>query len=190
MFGTASLDYYLIGDSQPEMLPLGSNIYGYVGGNPINHNDPEGEVAPWVAAAFIGGAVGGGLDLAEQLLSNGGDFGCVDWGDVGTSALAGAATSLFGPTGGLLGRGGAKAVSHGYSKSAGILNHGTPRVGWGFNENSGRDVLRIVRKGGKKTDIPGSGVKAGANAARDGAVSGATGGAGEAIRNGTGGSCR
>jgi RHS repeat-associated protein len=188
MFGTASVDYYLMGISQPETLPFGSNLYAYVGGNQVNYVDPEGEIAPWVAAALVGAVVGGGLDLAEQLLSNGGNFECVDWGDVGTSALAGAATSFLGPTGGLLGRGGAKAVGHGYSKSAGLLNHGNTRFGWGYNQKSGRDVLRGV-SGRNKTDILGSGVKSGANPGRDGAVSGAIGGGAEAIRNGTGGGC-
>jgi hypothetical protein len=58
MFGTASLDYYLMGVSQPEMLPFGPNLYGYVGNNPVMMYDPDGEVAPLVV---IGGGILVGL---------------------------------------------------------------------------------------------------------------------------------
>lgn len=104
MFGTASLDYYLMGISQPEMLPFGPNLYGYVGGNPVNYIDPEGEVAPWI----VGAGVGAGISFGTQFWNNGGfsdlwsgRFGdawnkaakCTDWVDVGLSAASGA---LFG----------------------------------------------------------------------------------------------
>lgn len=77
----------------------------------MDYVDPSGEflVVPIVA----GGLVGGGVDLAMQLIRNGGKFQCVNWGQVGVSALAGAALSGLGPTGWLLGRGGARAAAYG-----------------------------------------------------------------------------
>ena len=85
-----------------ELLPEGPNLYGYVGSDPYNYRDPSGLVA-----AQIGGAiVGGGADMALQLVSNpefvdaflNDDWdrvkdlmkSCVDWADVGLSAGAGA----------------------------------------------------------------------------------------------------
>jgi len=98
------------------------------------------------------------------------------------SALAGAALSGLGPTGFLLGRGGARAVQFGYSESAGLLNYGTTRFGWGARQEASgavSDVLRLVVNGAK-TDIPGIAIPAGANVVRDGAVAGAVAGAGAA----------
>ncbi len=64
----------------------GQTIYAYVGGNPVNDVDPTGEVG------LLGAAIGAGGDLAFQLATNGGDLECVDWTDVGLSAVAGALT--------------------------------------------------------------------------------------------------
>ena len=49
----------------------------------------------WEAAK--GAVIGGGIDLALQLATNGGNLSCVDWGRVGHAALVG------GVTGGVLG---------------------------------------------------------------------------------------
>jgi hypothetical protein len=104
MFGTVSLTHYLHGITQPELLPSGSNLFGYVGGDPLNFYDQQGEVPPQV----IGAAIGAGISFGGQFWKNGGfgdlangDFGeawnkaskCTDWADVGVSAASGA---LFG----------------------------------------------------------------------------------------------
>ncbi|AXQ29557.1 RHS repeat protein [Solimonas sp. K1W22B-7] len=156
------------------------NTYAYVGGNPISNIDPTGEFL--VVPIVVGAVVGAGVDLAAQLLRNGGDLNCVDLGELGVSALAGAAFSGFGPTGFLLGRGGARAVGYGYSESAGLLNTGATRFGWGYRASTNSDVLRAVVNGAK-TDIPGTAIPAGANAARDGAIAGAIGGGSTAAAN-------
>jgi hypothetical protein len=52
--------------------------------------------------------------------------------------------SGLGPTGFLLGRGGQKAVQYGYSESAGVLNHGARRIGWGYRGTDNSNVLRVV----------------------------------------------
>ena len=71
-----------------------TNLYGYVMQDPINWIDPTGEV---LFAPIIGGAlVGGGFDLASQLLQNGGNLSGVDWGSVGQSAAIGGALGGFG----------------------------------------------------------------------------------------------
>lgn len=105
MFGTVSLTHYLHGITQPELLPSGSNLYGYVSGNPLNFYDPQGEVIP---PQVIGAAIGAGISFGGQFWKNGGfgdlangDFGeawnkaskCTDWVDVGVSA---ASAALFG----------------------------------------------------------------------------------------------
>jgi len=38
----------------------------------------------------VGALIGGGVDLAFQLIANGGNLSCVNWGDVATSAALGA----------------------------------------------------------------------------------------------------
>jgi RHS repeat-associated protein len=150
----------------------GLNLYAYVGGNPIMAVDPSGE-CPWCISATIGAIVGGGIDLGIQLYSNGGKFSAINWGSVGVSALAGASLSALGPTGGLLGRGGQKAVQYGYSETAGLLNTGATRFGWTFNRAKDADVLSL-RIGKSHFDVPGIAVTAGANPIRDGVVSGIT----------------
>lgn len=115
-----------------------------------------------------------GIDIATQLLQNGGDLRCLDWTSIGIAAAAGAGLSSLGPTGLLLGRGGARASQFGYDSAPGIINRGTTRFGWSGPVN-GRDVLS-VRVGRQHYDIPGTGVPTGANPVRDGAVSGALGG--------------
>lgn len=99
--------------------------------------------------------------------------------------MAGAALSGLGPTGFLLGRGGARAVQYGYSRSAGLLNTGAIRFGFGYRASTNSDVLRAVVNG-VKTDIPGTAIPAGANAARDGAVAGSIGGG---VAGTVGGNC-
>ena len=163
------------------------NLYNYVGGDPLVFTDPTGE-CPWCIAAGIGALTGAGVDLALQLLQNGGDLDCVDWKSVGTAALSGAALSGLGPTGFVFGRGGSRAAQYGYSKSAGLLNSGSTRFGWGYRAADDSNVLRGVING-NKYDIPGTAISPLANPLRDGAVSGALGGGTNRATNGSGDSC-
>jgi RHS repeat-associated protein len=75
----------------PVGLRAGPNFYAYLAGSPTNATDPNGE-CPWC----VGAAIGGGLDLALQLISNGGNVGCVDWWEVGGAAAFGALTGGVG----------------------------------------------------------------------------------------------
>jgi RHS repeat-associated protein len=96
-----------------------SNLYGYVLNDPVNLIDPTGECA-LVAGAAAGAIGGAAFDLIGQLFSNGGNLSCVNWGQVGGSALAGAVFGGLGcGAGAFLGKafrglqGSGKAVSHG-----------------------------------------------------------------------------
>lgn len=70
------------------------NGYGYAHGNLVNLVDPSGEFIPIIAAiligAAIGGALSGGINLAGQLHENGGDWGCLDLGEIAGAFIEGA----------------------------------------------------------------------------------------------------
>jgi RHS repeat-associated protein len=67
-----------------------TNLYAYAAGDPINAIDVDGHLAFLIPAA--GGAAGGAaVDIGLQLALNGGRFDCIDWGQVGRSALIGGA---------------------------------------------------------------------------------------------------
>ncbi len=71
--------------------PLGfgggqANLYAYVGNDPINAVDPDGEAALLVPV-LVSGITSGLIDAGIQYAVN----GCIDWGQAGMSALAGAA---------------------------------------------------------------------------------------------------
>ena len=77
-----------------------TNLYAYAGGDPVNYIDPNGELAflAPVAFALLKGALASaatdaGIELASQLIDNGGN---IDWGGVGTSAVDGAMSGMLG----------------------------------------------------------------------------------------------
>jgi len=72
------------------------NLYAYVANDPINLVDPSGEIPVFLAMAAAGAIFDGGMELALQLLASGGDFSCVDWGEVGKAALMGAVSGMAG----------------------------------------------------------------------------------------------
>jgi RHS repeat-associated protein len=164
----------LTDNSQASIAGTGNrtNLYAYVGNDPLNASDPTGN-CPWCVAALAGGLVGGGIDLGTQLLLNGGDLSQVNWTSVGVSAVGGALLSSLGPTGLLLGRGGERAAAFGYSETAGLVNAGETRFGWSFNGQY--DVLSF-RSGSTHFDIPGFTAAAGANAIGNGVYAGALAG--------------
>ncbi len=77
--------------------PLGvnagdANFYRYVFNDPIQNNDPSGEIAPLVVAAIGGFLIGGATDILIQAGSqylSGQDIN-INWTSVGTSAVFGA----------------------------------------------------------------------------------------------------
>jgi RHS repeat-associated protein len=84
-----------------------TNLYAYAYGDPVNFVDPNGELAFLVPLAIIaikgalaGAAMDAGIELASQLIENGGDVDCLNWDDVGTSAVGGGMSGgVMGPFG-------------------------------------------------------------------------------------------
>ena len=102
----------------------GLNLYGYVGGEPTLLNDPTGQ-CPICLLMLAGAAEGAIIDLGLQLAGNGGNWSCVDWGDVGLGALLGAGTNgILGAAGkfynsaGKFTKGAAKGMNNPKVKSA------------------------------------------------------------------------
>ena len=80
-----------------------TNLYAYAYGDPVNFVDPNGEFAFLVPLAIVAikgalasAAMDAGMELASQLLENGGEIDCLDWGDVGTSAVDGLGSGAVG----------------------------------------------------------------------------------------------
>jgi RHS repeat-associated protein len=82
---------WLSRDPLGEEADSAANLYAYVGGEPISLVDPHGENALLAIAGAA--AFSAAVDVGAQLISNGGNFGCIDWGSVGMSAGLGASLS-------------------------------------------------------------------------------------------------
>lgn len=77
------------------------NRYGFAGGNPIAHIDPQGEFINFVAGA-IGAGIGAVIGAGSELIGSAIKGEAVDWGSVGAAALGGAvAGAITGVTAGL-----------------------------------------------------------------------------------------
>jgi RHS repeat-associated protein len=99
-----------------------TNLYVYAAGDPINLVDSEGTIV--FAPILAGFAFGLGADVVLQLIQNGGDFGCVDWG----AALLAGGIGAFGGTLGVIGKGArAFEFSHFVPKRS-IAKLGLPRA--------------------------------------------------------------
>jgi RHS repeat-associated protein len=89
--------------ADPIGLGGGINPYIYANSDPVNLIDPTGEA--WFV---ILPAIAGGGNLAYQLYHNGGQFDCVDWWQVGDTALMG--TGYGGAVRALATRGGRRII--------------------------------------------------------------------------------
>jgi hypothetical protein len=81
-------------------LPATQNAYPYVLNKPLSFTDPSGEITPLLLAglaANAGALVGGGLSVANQCIGSSDIktcLKCLDWGEVGVAASAGAVAGL------------------------------------------------------------------------------------------------
>jgi RHS repeat-associated protein len=74
--------------ADPIGLAGDANPYAYAMGNTLRYVDPTGEFVPLAIVAGI--AIGAGIDLGLQLFASKGDWGCVNWFQVGVSGALGA----------------------------------------------------------------------------------------------------
>jgi RHS repeat-associated protein len=78
--------------------PSSLNRYSYAGDNPVRYTDPSGQCFdPFTAIICIGVAgalIAGGGNLLYQMQQNGGNWECVDWGDVAMWTGGGAVAGL------------------------------------------------------------------------------------------------
>ena len=70
----------------PSGIRDGLNVYAYVRSRPIIANDPNGRWLNILIGAVVGAVIGGGVELARQLIKGEG----VDWGRIGAAAVGGA----------------------------------------------------------------------------------------------------
>jgi uncharacterized protein RhaS with RHS repeats len=80
-----------------------TNLYAYAYGDPVNFVDPNGELAFLIPlavlalkGALVGAATDAGIELASQLIENGGDIDCLDWADVMSSGVDGLGSGAVG----------------------------------------------------------------------------------------------
>lgn len=113
--------------------PQSLNKYSYTKNNPVKYVDPTGKnpLLAAMAVGAVGGAVwGAGIDVGIQLYQT----GTVNWGQVGTSAIAGAAVgAVLGPIGEAVAPALSRAVSGmirgAFGEAEGTAAAGVKRVG-------------------------------------------------------------
>jgi RHS repeat-associated protein len=115
----------------------GVNPYIYANADPVNLIDPTGEA--WFV---ILPAIAGGGNLAYQLYHNGGQFGCVDWWEVGDWTLMG--TGYGGAVRALATRGGRRIIRDIARDQSRAVPR--PQIGRGMNNPKVREAARRGRE--------------------------------------------
>lgn len=102
------------------------NLYAYCDNNPVVREDKDGQF--W--NIVIGAAVGGGLELAGQLLS-GKSLSEVNWAKVGVAALSGGLTAAVGPVAGCLISGATDVAMDALDGNINSVEDATKSFAWG-----------------------------------------------------------
>ncbi len=148
---------WLSRDTFGERSDPAANLYRYVNGNPVSLTDPSGRFG--LVGAGVGALLGGFGDLAAQLYGNGGNLGCVNWGQVaaaaGIGAALGATLGLVAPELAVAEEGIAAAEEAGatslwddtIAQTGEILNIGTDVTATDFETNLTSMGFNIVRQG-------------------------------------------
>jgi len=128
----------------------GMNMYAYVGNDPVNMNDPTGK---WMAQA-LGAVIGGGLEIAVQMVASGGKV--TNWTKVGVSTVAGATGVGLGQKAAQLGT----ALSNGSklaSTTAQVAGNVTEAVAVNAIETNANNAINSVTGANEMQSIDASG---------------------------------
>jgi RHS repeat-associated protein len=126
-----------------------TNLYAYAYGDPVNFVDPDGELAFLIPlaivalkGALVGAATDAGMELASQLIENGGNIDCLDWGNVMSSGVNGGISGgLTGPLGkALTGVKGLRRAAGGGDKAGSVPNPRQDRAAF----RSGREIQNAL----------------------------------------------
>jgi RHS repeat-associated protein len=83
--------------SDPIGLKGGLDTYLYANGNPVGYVDPDGQIPLPLITGSIGAVTGFVGSIAGQLISNGANWGCINWKNAFIAGGVGAVSGAFAP---------------------------------------------------------------------------------------------
>jgi RHS repeat-associated protein len=127
------------------------NPYLYCGNNPLVYTDPDGQFFGWddaiyaaIAYAITEGAKAAAINVALQLVANGGHTSKINWNAVGNSFITAGTASLLGAGGGIFKPGGSDVFSYALAHG---LNNGITNVAVNWATGKGGNVSKQFYEG-------------------------------------------